>query len=103
MRSVFLWFLVIANVLLLANLIGRFTQGDIATAQVQPQRRVSDYLLTPVELANGQTGVVCIIDENAGQMAAVAYDGRNSLDVMPPINLETPPPRRNNLNGGRGY
>jgi hypothetical protein len=103
MKSILLWFLVIANVLLLANLIERFTRGDIAAAQAPPPQRISDYLLVPVEQPSGQSGLVCVIDENAGQMAAVAYNGRNGLDVMSPINLErAAAPRSNNYNG-RGY
>lgn len=98
MKSVLLWFLVVVNVLLLAAIVGRFTRGDVANAQIQPQHRVSDYLMAPTELSNGQAGIVCIIDENSGQMAAVAYNGRNGLDVMTPLDLE-----RGAAPGARGY
>ena len=91
MKSVITWFLVAANVLLLANLIGHFTRGNIAQAQMQPMPRVSDYMMIPSELNNGQSGLVCIIDENAGQMSAVAYNGRGGLDSMPPIDLRRLP------------
>lgn len=86
MKSIMVWILAVANVFLLAALVGRFTHGDSANAQVA-QRRVSDYLMMPMELSAGQTGIVCIIDENSGQMSAVAYNGRNGLDVMPPLDL----------------
>ncbi|HEY1686534.1 MAG TPA: hypothetical protein VGG19_17355 [Tepidisphaeraceae bacterium] len=107
MRSPLVWVLVAVNGLLLANFVGRYTHGDVAKAQMQPQRRVSSYMLAPLELPNGQTGVVCIIDENTGQMAAVSYNGRNALDVMPPMDLDraAPPPASipNNPYGGRRF
>ncbi|HWB55078.1 MAG TPA: hypothetical protein VG722_12830 [Tepidisphaeraceae bacterium] len=104
MKTVLLGALVIVNVLLLVNLVSRLTRDDVAEAQAQqPPRRISDYLLVPMEQSNGQSGLVCVIDENAGQMAAVAYNGRNGLDVMSPVNLVRPAPPRANYNNGRGY
>jgi hypothetical protein len=104
MKSVLLWFLVAVNVVLLGSLVGRFTHGDLAKAQIQAQRRVSDYLLVPAEEQTGQAGLVCIIDENTGQMAAVSYNGRNALDIMPTMDLERPNlPEPNGANGGQLY
>jgi hypothetical protein len=106
MKSVLVWILVAVNGLLLVSLVGRFTHGDVASAQAQmaPQRRVSTYTMAPMELSTGQTGIICIIDENSGQMAAVSYNGRNALDVMPPIDLDrmAQQPGQNNY-GGRRY
>src|SRR5665213_871446 len=99
MKSVLVWILVAVNGLLLISLVGRFTHGDVASAQVAPQRRISTYTMAPMELSAGQTGIICIIDENSGQMVAVSYNGRNALDVMPPIDLDRmagQPPVQNN-------
>lgn len=103
MKSVLTWFLVATNAILLTSLVGKFTHADVAKAQMAPVRRVSDYLMTPVLQANGQAGIVCIVDENTGQMAAVSYNGRNAMVPMPPVDLERPAAPGANTNGYNPY
>jgi hypothetical protein len=100
MKSTLLWALAILNAVLLATFIGRVTPHNMATAAEPMQnRRMGDYLTLSGEVEGGPGGVVYVLDTSNDLLGAMAYDdSRNTIDVMPVIDLkrvfEQPAPAR---------
>jgi len=100
MKSTLLWALIILNAVLLATFVGRVTPHNMATAAEPMQsRRMGDYLTLSGEVEGGPGGVVYVLDTSNDLLGAMAYDdSRNTIDVMPVIDLkrvfEQPAPAR---------
>ena len=100
MKSTLLWALIVLNAVLLASFIGRVTPHNMATAAEPTQmRRMGDYLTLSGEVEGGPGGVVYVLDTSNDLLGAMAYDdSRNTIDVMPVIDLkrvfEQPAPAR---------
>lgn len=85
MKTVALWTLVVANVLLAATFIGRHSVPNSAVAQ---SRRPGDFLMIPGDVTGGSSSVVYIVDTVNGELSAMVYDDtRRELGTMPRINL----------------
>ena len=91
MKSTLLWALVILNAVLLCTFLGRVTRDNTAVAQPMSgqARRMGDYLTISGEVEGGPGGVVYILDTSNELLGAMAYDdSRNTIDVMPVIDLK---------------
>lgn len=85
MKTILLWTLVVANVLLAAAFIGRHTADNSAIAQ---SRRPGDFLMIPGDVTGGSSSVVYIVDTVNGELSAIVYDdARKEIGTMPKINL----------------
>jgi len=96
MKSTLLWALVILNVVLVLTFVGRVTRDNAAVAA--DQRRMGDYLVISGDVNGTGSGLVYVCDTSNELLGAMAYDDtRNTVDVMPTIDLkpifETPAPK----------
>ena len=90
MKSTLLWALIVLNAVLLATFIGRVMPRNTATAaEPAQQRRMGDYLTLSGEVEGGPGGLVYILDTSNDLLGAMAYDdSRNTIDVMPVLDLK---------------
>ena len=68
----------------------RTSPRNMATAAEPTQmRRMGDYLTLSGEVEGGPGGVVYVLDTSNDLLGAMAYDdSRNTIDVMPVIDLK---------------
>ena len=90
MKSTLLWGLIVLNVVLAATFLGRISHDNTAVAaDAVRDRRMGDYLVISGDVNGTASGLVYVVDTSNEVLGAMAYDDtRNTLDVMPSIDLQ---------------
>jgi hypothetical protein len=85
MKTLALWSLVAANVVLGSCLLAKYGKESTAVAQVG---RPSEYLMVPGSVVGGNNAVIYIVDMSNGMLGAMSFDPTKSrFDPMAPIDL----------------
>ena len=85
MKSIAMWGLIAANVVLLALFVNRSIKPNAAIAQ---NARPGDYVVIPADFQGTLAGYVIVLDNASGQMTAITTDeNARRILAVPRINI----------------